>query len=724
MLGRDSDVTRADPRGAPARPEAARQSGARTDIQGLRAIAVAAVVAFHLWPGAVTGGYVGVDVFFVISGFLITSHLLRTPVRGVGSLAQFWARRIRRLIPAASVVLFVTLVATVIWLPSTTFGVVTREVISAIFYVENWTLASFETNYLAADQQESPVQHYWSLSIEEQFYIVWPVVLGLTALVARHVARRRGADGAAARWVPAVVIGAIVLASLAWSAHLTSTDPSAAYFVSTTRAWELALGGLLAAVVAAWPRLDLAASTAAPAGAARAATAWLGLALVAWSVFRFDAATSFPGVSAVVPTLGTALVIGAAADGARWGPGGLLARRPMQWLGDVSYSTYLWHWPLIVIVPFAIGRPLGLVDTLGVLAASLLLAALSQRYVEDRLRWHPRLARSVGATFGMLLACVVVVGGAAAGVLLYADASERAAQDRFEQSVAELSPCIGAGVAGDPSCADPDLFMPPAVAADDKPAPYADGCWNNEPFTSRHTCTYGVGDQAADDGARVALFGNSHAGHWLPAMQDALEPNGWQVTTYLQSVCYAADEPLEFEAAESSQNCQDINRWAIDSIVAGGYDLVVMSNRTNQPLAGVPAADQAAVAQAGYQRTLDELTRAGIRVLVLRDVPAMPQNVPDCVAEHEDDPDACGAPPAEAIEPDPLAEAARGDDSGAVSLLDVNDFLCDDALCRPVVGGLIAYFDHGHLTATFARTLAPDVTGAMREALDGVPAPS
>jgi peptidoglycan/LPS O-acetylase OafA/YrhL len=585
--------------------------------------------------------------------------------------------------------------------------------------VENWRLAISETDYLATEQLHSPVQHYWSLSIEEQFYVVWPLLLGaaMWLATARRLPGRPGrprSEGTTA-WTAATVVGAVFAVSLAWSVYRTSTDPAAAYFVSTTRVWELALGGLLAAVIAVRPGLVPAAGTVSPAtGALQAGLAWVGLGMIGWAVVMFDAETAFPGAAALVPTAGTALVIAATADGLPGGPGRLLAWRPVQWLGNTSYAVYLWHWPVIVILPFALGRPLTAPDTLGVLAATLVLAALSQRLVEDRLRWHPLLTRNLRATFAMLAVCVVAVGGTAAGVAAYVGAAERAADASFRAAVAQAAPCVGAAVVRDPACQDPGLLTPPQVAAEDKPVVYADGCWNNTPFTTRTTCTYGA---SGDPRARIALVGNSHAGHWVPALEDALRTESWQLTTYLQSVCYPVDRPIALDGEGVSENCRATTRWAVDSVVTGGYDLVVLSARTHQPLDGVAPADQEATAEAAYRETLRTFTEAGIPVLVLRDTPAMPGNVPDCIAEHPVDVEACGAPSEVALEPDPLAAAARADTTGLVSVASVEDLMCDAGRCHPVVGGLIAYFDHGHLTATFARTLTPEVTRAVRDSL-------
>ena len=671
----------------------------RTDIQGLRAVAVGLVVVYHLVPYRLTGGYVGVDVFFVISGFLITSHLLRKPVLTVTDLLDFWARRVRRLIPAASLVLLATVGAAALWLPTEARVSLGSDVVTAASYVSNWRFATSETDYMAAGRLPSAVQHYWSLSIEEQFYALWPVLLGLAALAAVRLTRRRAAPERATF----AVVAATVVLSLGWSASYTAANPAPAYFVSTTRAWELALGGLVAAtpVLARhrWPAW------------LRAVIAWTGLAAIAYAALTFTEDTVFPGLAALVPTVGAAFVIVAAADGAPTGPGRMLGARPAQWLGDHSYSVYLWHWPLVVVLPFALGRTLTRLDIVGVVVASLFLAAVSRRWVEERLRWHPRLAGSRRATFALLAGCALVVGGAGAALTAWSAGEQKAQAAELAAAIAG-EPCVGADAARDSSCTDPVMLTTPEQAAADKSTVYADECWNHTPFRTRLTCTYGP----ADASTRIALLGNSHAGHWVPAFQDALEPQGWSLTTYLQSVCYTVDIPLVIDREGASEACGRINEWAISSIVDGGYDLVVLSDRTQVPLEGVADADKTATAKEAYGRTLAAFTDAGLPVLVLRDTPAMAENVPECLALHEDGA-ACDTPREQAIEPDPLASAALDDASGLVTVVDVNDLICDEAMCHPVVGGLITNWDNAHMTASFARTLAPEVVAGAEAAL-------
>jgi peptidoglycan/LPS O-acetylase OafA/YrhL len=697
-------------------PARARRGEVRADIQGLRALAVASVLAYHLWPGTVGGGYVGVDVFLVISGYLITAHLLRDQPDSWRAVGRFWGRRVRRLLPASALVVTVSVIGSALVLPVSQLARTAAESIASALYVQNWSLAATATSYLASEGASTALRHYWSLSVEEQFYLVWPLLIGTAVVVSRWRGRRASSaaprtGGTLGAAVPGLlvlgpVVGAVLLGSLAWSVHLTSVDPAAAYYVTTTRMWELALGGVVALVGARFPHVALPRRTAGP-------LALLGLAAVLAAVLGFDASTPFPGAAALLPTVGTAAVIVAQPAGRSWA-GRLLGLRPAQVLGDVSYSTYLWHWPLIVLVPFAVGRTLRWWELAGVALASVALAWATKRWVEDPVRRAPRIVRSARATAAVLVVCTAA--GVLAGLALRADANQQEAQAtaRSNQAAADHPACFGAAAqlsGADCTAFAHQLWTDPVAAAVDKPRLYADGCWNNEPFTTRRTCTYGP----ADASVTVALVGNSHAGHWFPPLEEVAAAHGWRVTTYVASVCYPVTEPLRFSDPATTTGCERWNAWVRHQVVTGGYDLVVMSSRTDQPLAGVPQADQLTAAQRDYAGTLDAFTGAGEAVLVLRDTPNFPGSVPDCVATSPAKD--CTVPRSTGLEVDPLADAARADHSGLVHVLDVTDLLCDADVCHGVIGSTIAYFDHGHMAASFARTLRPVVEPALLSAL-------
>ncbi|WP_431279761.1 acyltransferase family protein [Leifsonia poae] len=375
----DSTIQATAPGPSPDRRPAGRRT--RPEIQALRAVAVAAVVLYHFWPPVVTGGYVGVDVFFAISGFLITGHLLRevAATDRIG-LAQFWARRARRLLPASLLVLLVTAIAVLVWVPSIFWLPFFRETIASALYVENWTLAADSVDYLAANAVPTAVQHYWSLSAEEQFYLIWPLVIlaGLWASTrVRRFSRRR---------VIFVVLSVVTAASLAASVALTTSSPSVAYFITPTRAWEFGLGGLLALALGTFDE-GMGRRIGQRIDKVRPILAWAGWIAIAYAVFRFSAATPFPGYTALLPVGGALLVIAAGSPARWWAPTSIVGIRPVQWVGDVSYSIYLWHWPLLIVAPYVVGHAsLTLIEKVALLALTVVLAWATKRWVEDPVR--------------------------------------------------------------------------------------------------------------------------------------------------------------------------------------------------------------------------------------------------------------------------------------------------------------------------------------------------
>jgi peptidoglycan/LPS O-acetylase OafA/YrhL len=715
----------------------------RPDIQGLRAVAVVLVLAYHLWPGSVTGGFVGVDVFFVISGFLITAHLLQHPPTGAGDLLAFWGRRIRRLLPAAFLVLAVTAVASWVLAPDTRWAANAGQIVASALYVQNWVLASNSVDYLAAAEAPTPVQHYWSLSVEEQFYLVWPIlILGLfwftrwTRLDARAVTR--------------LTMLAVIAASLLVSITATATEPASAYFITPTRVWELAAGGLVATL----PSLEaFQVSRRAVDG-----LAWTGLAMLLAAGVLFSGTTPFPGVAAVLPVAGTALVIFAAARGTA-SPTRLLRTRPIQHLGDTSYSIYLWHWPLIMLWPYAFGA-ITPVASLLILGVTLGLATITKIFVEDAFRFAPSFQPLVPtfrfAVVGMLL--VSLLGGALlVDAQLRVNAAIASEQDLANQLAGELSngplpgttiapgttlapgstgappgptagivSCVGAAaiVRGFVSCPqDPASRMvpDPVVASTDRSDAYRDGCWIYAPFAKLTTCKYGHGS------VRIALVGNSHAGQWLPTLEVLAKVRGWTITTFLASQCNATDAKLEFYAAAKTAGCLAYGQWVLNQTRGKAFDLVVTSERQSVTTQGDSWPATNATAVAGYTSYLRQWSDAGTNVLVLQDTPypgRTLQSVPDCLAQHPTDHPACAGTPDTWRWVDPLYTAATSLGLPGISTMAVYPYLCTATVCPAVIGSVVAYFDASHMTATYARSLAPFVDSTIEAALSRrIPAP-
>ena len=390
-------------------------------------MAVMLVVIYHYWPGTLKGGYVGVDAFFVISGYLITSHLFREADRtGTVKLGAFYARRARRLLPASILVLLFVAVGTVLLLPTDLWTATAHEVTASGFYVQNLWLASQAVTYSASNDVASPVTHYWSLSAEEQFYLVWPGLIIISCLVARrwlrgHTTRTTGLT------LLAVTVGSFVCS--VWATH---AFPAAAYFITPTRAWEFGAGAMVVLLMRTWVP---------PLGVARLLR-WLGVGGLLAAAWWFTGATAFPGYAAALPVIATAAII-VAGDTGRADPSDVVVRlRPVQWLGDVSYSMYLWHWPLLVFAPYVLGHTLKTPELLALLILCLVLAGLSKRYVEDATRFWPRLTRTPRATLlaagvGMLVIALV------SGTQVYA-AGVRERRTALMLADAARSPCFGA----------------------------------------------------------------------------------------------------------------------------------------------------------------------------------------------------------------------------------------------------------------------------------------
>jgi len=663
----------------------------RRDIQGLRAVAVALVVAYHLWPAAIPGGFVGVDVFFVISGFLITAHLLQTPPTSRRALGQFWARRIRRLLPASLLVIASTLAAARLVSPSTEWARTAREAIASTLYVENWALAGSATDYLATDQAASPFQHFWSLGVEEQFYLFWPLLLAAAFWLATGRSTNRQAAGGA--------IAVVVIASFAYSIVLTARDPAAAYFVTPTRMWELGAGGLLAVLA---PRISM-------GGWRASAVAWFGLLAIGVGAFTLSGSDPFPGWRASIPVIGAVAFLAADSQD-RSGPVSVLARRPVQWLGDVSYSVYLWHWPLIVLTPFALDRDLRTVDRIGIVALMLVLSALSYTHVEQRWRRAPaggRLRRSY------LAAAVAMSVVALAGVAQATEVSVRddRATDRAEVVSRSAGECLGAGALAYPDACDDNPsatpVLPPASAAKDRAPTFANRCFETPPYRETPSCTFGTGD------LQIALVGNSHSAHWQPAFSGLPEAT---VTTFLASECTTVDSVLlTFDAKVKATGCQQWSERVFDRTQGTRFDLIVTSQRNVHDIVGHTGADSVKTLKDAYRRYLQRWTDSGAQVLVLRDTP-FPQDdigpVPACLARSGDEADACSGDPSDWIPTDPLAEATA--DVPGATVANLNQYICEPAVCLPVNGRVITYVDGSHLTETYARSLGPFLADAVR----------
>lgn len=714
-------VTRTTVDGAAARGSGDHRSSTATavrpEIQALRALAVGLVVAYHLWPQRLTGGFVGVDVFFVISGFLITGHLLRDAARtGSVRVLAFWARRLRRLLPASLLVLLVSAIATRVLVSPEQWQQFYREIAASTLYVQNWVLANDSIDYLAADNSASPVQHYWSLSVEEQFYFVWPLVLIGAFWLAGRVTRFTG-EGARRR-AASVTLGIITIASLVFSVVATAVSPASAYFITPTRAWEFGAGGLLA-LVAASPlagRIGL-----------RSVVSWLGLAAIVASAVLYSGHTPFPGYTAMLPVAGTLAVIWAGAPRHPLAPTAIAKLGPVQWLGDQSYSLYLWHWPLIVLVPVALGRDLTTVSKLVVLGAALVLAWVTKVGVEDPVRRARILAghrprRTIAATaVGMVIVLAIPVSGLvslqqrsdeAARVenLVLKGTPAPAGSDIDEQLRAGLPGCYGA-LARETSptgCPNPQLaglLVPDPATADERTG--FDRCLAANNTDEFLTCDFGT--PAASASTSIVLLGDSHTRHLLAPFVDIAKALDWHVYTVFKGSC-PFTTALRDDSPAIERACGEWQPKARDFLAQHpDISVVVTSASSRNHYKAGDAGDSLAEGEAGARAAWSGLPSSVKNVVVVRDVPRPDPSTLECVVRaYEKGPvtdAACATPRQTALLDDPLATAAA-DYSGA-TLVDLTDTFCTTDDCLAVMGNATVYRDEHHLSDEFARSLAP-----------------
>jgi peptidoglycan/LPS O-acetylase OafA/YrhL len=679
-------------------PAKSSKSSFRLDIQALRAVAVAGVVLYHLWPHRLPGGFVGVDVFFVISGFLITSHLVNKPPKKLTDVFDFWARRIKRLLPASLLVLTFTAIASYFFGAVSAWQDTGKQIISSALYVQNWVLASDSVDYLASENAPTAVQHFWSLSVEEQFYFVWPIVIGL--LVALGVKYRLRVFH-----ILLVGIGTVTLVSLVVSIWLSIHDSASAYFVTPTRIWELAAGGAVAILFN---------RPSAHTGAFSAVLSWVGCIGIFTSFLIINGDMAFPSYIALLPVVSTCLVIGAHSQ-SRHSPYMLMRIGPAQFIGNTSYSIYLWHWPLLVILPTVFGT-LRWWHKFGLIAAVLIISALSMKWVENRFKRSAFFSTSI-RTFMTAVLMMAIAATSGFGLQYAAHAKERASMSALERAFSDNSPCLGARStttnASDPgTCPEPSkLLLDPASAKADKPDAYADGCWARAPFTgTRPICHYGKGDK------RIALVGNSHVGHWLPALQELAEKNDWQIDTYLVDTCNPTDAIIKLKTEEEAQGCHAYGQWAKKKTTSGNYDAIITSNRQVSPIQGFDLENTIPAAAEGYEQYLRDWNASDTPVIVLRDTPFPSRagvNVPDCIAKKGAS--SCSGTTKTWHSIDPMARAASDLDFETQTVINPTNQLCPRGNCPGTVGGVIVYFDGSHMTATYSKTLAPWLENQLRK---------
>ncbi len=693
--------------------------GFRPDIEGLRAVAVLAVVLFHADIPGITGGYIGVDVFFVISGFLITGLLWREAnTTGTIKLHNFYGARARRLLPASATVGIITMIASVLVLPPLQVPAVLQDGIASALYVGNVLFTVRNIDYFGDHLTVSPFQHYWSLGVEEQFYLVWAPLFLITAWLTRLIGRRKNANAAFSDETTGrrtqrqylVILALIAAMSFALSLLGSYLVPAAAFFSLPTRAWQLALGGVLALTARHWSRLPRRAASM---------IGWLGLGMILLSCVWLTAGTVYPGFAALLPTIGAVLVVGAGCATPSQGGGRLLGWAPLQAIGRISYSWYLWHWPVLILAPALFGHALGLPARLAAAVLSAILAWLTMRYLEDPLRFAPKIRRSGWGSLGLgVLSTAIAVsvglaltnavpssaghGAPAKPLIVTAGSVEQTfaqVQAGIERSVdleavpANLDPPLA--LAGpDPSCIlmDKDLQQPECASGDVK-----------------STTT-------------VALIGDSHAAMWDPGFQQIAGQRRWRLEMLAKEGCPLVDVPIAQHLGsivERFRHCEQWRSQVLERMRSERPRLVIVSvsraynTASWQP--GFTTYDSAWLGSLGH--LVRQLRDTGAQVLVLGPIPNPRSVVPICLSAHLDDATACSPSREVAVNDAGIAAEAAATTAAGGEYADLTALFCTARRCPVIIGNTLVYFDSNHLAPQYSRVLAPVLVALANRAL-------
>ncbi|WP_245822938.1 acyltransferase family protein [Brachybacterium avium] len=691
--------TAADP--SAAEPQRSRPAF-RRELHGLRAVALGLVAVYHIWLGRVSGG---VDVFLFLSAFFLTGTFVRRLEGGRPlGIPRYWLHTFKRLMPPAAVTILLVLAGTAAFLPSSMWQVIMQEAVASALYLQNLLLVLLQVDYHARDASgSSPLQHFWSLSVQGQAFVVWPLLFLLVA--------RRARAGRSVRRPLIALVAVIGAASLTWSIVSTQSQQQIAYFDTAARMWEFAAGSLLALVL---PVLDRLTGARRPEeGApprlrtARALTGWAGIAALLACGILVDVSALFPGWIALWPLAAAGAVVIAGHSGTRWGVDSVLSTRPAAFIGDISYALYLVHWPILVIWLHHSGQArAGLADGLAVLAGSVLLAWLVTRAVDSPVRRSRWLEARPWRALTAIALSFALVAGAAGGwwTVLHRTAAQ---------------PPVAAG----PSLATDEVatIAPPDIR------PYGwqlgsqwpdlpercGGPWKPE-RSFRHVNCQQLLPGDADASETIVVVGSSHARQFIPALIPWAEENDLQIVNLSMDGCgYLA-------GTERYPYCAGYDDYVLEYLEAVQPSTVLTTvtlTDADSPAETLPEGTEGAI-----QKLLDR----GIDVLAVRDTPRWEVDQYQCAEAVIDDggtpaeaDDACGADVEDKLAPaNPAAPLAALDGpDAAVTLLDLTPQICPAERCSPVLGEVYVYMDDNHMTRLFVEeTLAAAVTEELEPA--------
>ena len=694
----------------------------RTDIEGLRAIAVLAVLLFHAGVPGLGGGYIGVDVFFVVSGFLITSLLVAEKTdTGRVSLGAFYARRARRILPVSALVAVATLVASWIWLEPLRLRSLSNDVLAVALFSSNFVFANRGADYLQSALPPSPLQHYWSLAVEEQFYVVWPalvmlVCIGVGTRTIRNVRLRVGITAAIAAVASFVACMALMNSSQPW-----------AFFSPHTRAFELAIGALVAVI---------------PIGASvtlvrvNALLAWCGLTGIIATVMMFSETTTFPGPWALAPVMATAFLL-RGGNAVSWAPEALLRLSPLQWLGSRSYSAYLWHWPVLIIAAAALDKKLSVFEGLICLMMSLALSEFSYRCVENPVRRNHNIVGIRALVLSVSLIAVVsgsavlaqnnqptLDGGVAATAPTLITESSTTVDSNVstttipvEPELPNQSPPVEAIVQAMSATGLPSNITPSLQGAiSDMPTIYSNNCHASFSATRPKKCVYGD----VTSSTVIGLYGDSHAAQWFPAFEKLAIKRNWKFISYTKRGCPPADIPTYSKVlGKVYKECAPWRENVLQQMVADGVQTVFIAQFDRLLSASTRVPMWQKEWRVGLQSTIDQLTAKGITPVLMEDTPYPGQDVPTCLSRHYTNVQLCNPIISSAFRED-MHQMLEDFDSADTHVLWTRQWFCTVVGCPTVVGNILVYRDDNHMSVTFASLIAPLLDAAIVDVVNWV----
>lgn len=674
--------------------------GFRPEIQGLRAFAVLLVVLYHVWFGKVSGG---VDVFLFISAFLLSLSFMRKINEGKPlNLFSYWMHVFQRLLPVATVVIAGTTIASFFVLAPSRWSQTVTDAKSSLFYFQNWNLAFSSVDYYAQNASvKSPFQHFWSLSIQGQIFIIWPL---LFAAVAYFVHRFRGNLFTTAVFV----FNTVFVASLTFSIVETDTNQGFAYFDTRTRLWEFAIGTLLAMLTLKWKAPEK----------ARVIMGWVGIIGLVTCGAILPVERAFPGYLALWPVISGALVIMAGRTNSRWGIDRLLVSAPLQNLGNISYALYLVHWPILILYSSAVGTSrVNVIEGTIIILVSIGLAWLLIRFVEKPLRYRkdpfvPWLmmkmrfktifsVKTWADQLAFILAIFLVAGvplAAAQTWIGYRNTQSEQNAELQVQTASENYP--GARAIGG---AQQGLIDNPIPSGGDVKAQYeglSDPCTGvfapSDPALAKY-CN--VQKYGPEDAPLTMVIGNSHAEQALSIFKPIAEQTKTNLQTYLLGGCQ-----YPVRSVNAGNECSEFNTKMTEEIIKRKPQTVVLIATIAQARSNDERADPS------LDETVRRLTEAGIQVIGLRDNPRFEYNIYECAQKAGADKSSCARPASDKYAAENPAKEIfdKYRNQGAV-MVDLKDVYCPDGMCSPVVGNIYVYFDDNHVSKTYGRTMAQEV---------------